>query len=109
VGEADELAAFSKLAKGEIPQLPRDTDSSLWILVPENSAIAGKTLAALAFERQFGTLIWAIRRKGKYVRFPNGDSAIQAGDKLLLFGNLELLTAIGQKIADKENPVTTAT
>jgi CPA2 family monovalent cation:H+ antiporter-2 len=109
VGEADELAAFSKLAKGEIPQLPRDTDSSLWVLVPENSAIAGKTLAALAFERQFGTLVWAIRRKGKYVRFPDGDSAIQAGDKLLLFGNLELLTAIGQKIADKENPVTTAT
>ena len=105
VGETDELATFNKLAKGETPPLPKDTDSSLWVVVPENSLIAGKTLAELTFEQQFGTIVQAIRRKGKYIRFPDGDNAIQADDKLLLFGNLALLADIGQKIAVKENPV----
>lgn len=105
VGETDELAAFNKLAKGETPPLPKDTDSSLWVVVPENSVVAGKTLAELTFEQQFGTIVQAIRRKGKYIRFPDGNNAIQASDKLLLFGNLALLADIGQKIAVKENPV----
>jgi CPA2 family monovalent cation:H+ antiporter-2 len=105
VGETDELATFNKLAKGETPPLPKDTDSSLWVVVPENSVVAGKTLAELTFEQQFGTIVQAIRRKGKYIRFPDQDNAIQAGDKLLLFGNLALLADIGQKIAVKQNPV----
>jgi CPA2 family monovalent cation:H+ antiporter-2 len=105
VGETDELATFNKLAKGETPPLPKDTDSSLWVVVPENSVVAGKTLAELTFEQQFGTIVQAIRRKGKYIRFPDGNNAIQASDKLLLFGNLALLADIGQKIAVKENPV----
>ena len=105
VGETDELAAFNKLAKGETPPLPKDTDSSLWVVIPENSVVAGKTLAELTFEQQFGTIVQAIRRKGKYIRFPDGNNAIQASDKLLLFGNLALLADIGQKIAVKENPV----
>ena len=105
VGETDELATFNKLAKGETPPLPKDTDSSLWVVVPENSVVAGKTLAELTFEQQFGTIVQAIRRKGKYIRFPDGNNVIQADDKLLLFGNLALLADIGQKIAVKENSV----
>jgi CPA2 family monovalent cation:H+ antiporter-2 len=106
VGEADELAAFKKVAKGKIQQLPKVTDSSLWVLVPENSPVAGKILADLTFEQQFGTIVQAIRRKGKYIRFPDGDNTIQSGDNLLLFGSIELLAELGQKIAVKEKTVT---
>jgi CPA2 family monovalent cation:H+ antiporter-2 len=103
IGEADELSAFDQLAKGKIRQLPKENDSSAWVLVPENSAIAGKTLAELNFDQQFGILVQAIRRKGIYIRFPDGRSKIEAKDHLLLFGSLELLTEISQKIISKEN------
>lgn len=109
VAEADELAAFSKLAKGEIPQVPVATDSSLWVLIPEDSVVIGKTLADLSVEQQFGSIVQAIRRKGHYIRFPTEDNRIQAGDNLLLFGSLALLTEIGQKIAVMENSVTANT
>ena len=103
VGETDELSAFDKLAKGKIRQLPQENDSSVWVLVPENSAIAGKTLGELDFDQQFGILVQGIRRKGVYIRFPDGRSTIEEKDYLLLFGNLELLTEISQKVAQKEN------
>ena len=103
VGETDELSAFDKLAKGKIRQLPQENDSSVWVLVPENSAIAGKNLGELDFDQQFGILVQGIRRKGVYIRFPDGRSKIEEKDYLLLFGNLESLTEISQKIAQKEN------
>ena len=101
VGEVDELAAFKQLATGSIPQLPEDTDSSIWVLVAEDSIVAGKTLAQLEFQKQFGAFVQAIRRQGKYVRFPNGNTVIQAGDKLLVFGELTFLADLGRKIATK--------
>ncbi len=104
VGAKDELAAFDGLAKGDF-KLPSKNSSCLWLLVPKNSAIAGKTLAELHFSQTFGTLVQAIRRKGEYIRFPDGRSMIQAKDHLLLFGSLELLTEISQKVASKEKAV----
>jgi CPA2 family monovalent cation:H+ antiporter-2 len=101
VGEVDELTAFDKLATGSISQLPEDTDSSLWILVPEDSVVVGKTLVELDFQQVFGTIVQAIRRKGKYLRFPNVKSVIQAGDKLLVFGEPMVLADLGRKIATK--------
>jgi CPA2 family monovalent cation:H+ antiporter-2 len=100
------VLTFQTGSKGKIQQLPKVTDSSLWVLVPENSPVAGKTLTDLTFEQQFGTIVQAIRRKGKYIRFPDGDNTIQSGDNLLLFGSIELLAELGQKIAVKEKTVT---
>jgi CPA2 family monovalent cation:H+ antiporter-2 len=101
VGEVDELAAFKKLTEGGITQLPEDTDSSLWILVSEDSVVVGKSLAQLEFQKRFGSTIQAIRRKGKVLRFPNGNNVIQAGDKLLVFGELTFLADLGRKVATK--------
>ena len=101
VGEVDELAAFKQLATGLISQLPEDTDSSLWVLVAEDSTVAGETLAHLEFQKKFGAIVQAIRRKGKVMRFPNGKTVIEAGDKLLVFGDLTLLADLGRKIATK--------
>jgi CPA2 family monovalent cation:H+ antiporter-2 len=85
VGQPDELAAFDELAKGEAA-VPTENASCQWLLVPESSPAVGKTLAELHIRRQFGVLVQAIRREGKFIHFPNGRSDVQAGDRLLLCG-----------------------
>ncbi|HEY9645309.1 MAG TPA: cation:proton antiporter, partial [Chroococcidiopsis sp.] len=90
VGEAGELAAFSELAKGEAA-IPGENASCQWLLVPDDSEVVGKTLAELHIRRKFGVLIQAIRREGKYIRFPDGNSDLQSGDRLLLCGNFHAL------------------
>ncbi|HEY9648412.1 MAG TPA: TrkA C-terminal domain-containing protein, partial [Chroococcidiopsis sp.] len=45
----------------------------------------------LHIRRKFGVLIQAIRREGKYIRFPDGNSDLQSGDRLLLCGNFHAL------------------
>jgi monovalent cation:H+ antiporter-2, CPA2 family len=91
VGETDELAAFDELAKGEAA-VPTDNASCQWVQVPTASPAIGKTLAELHIRRQFGVLVQAIRREGKYIRFPDGSSDVQAGDRLLLCGGFYSLT-----------------
>lgn len=90
VGETDELVAFSELAKGEAA-VPGNNTSCQWLLVPDNSPVVGKTLTELHIRRQFGVLVQAIRREGKFINFPNGSSDLQAGDRLLLCGNYHAL------------------
>ena len=85
MGETGELAAFDELAKGEAA-VPTDNASCQWVQVPTASPAIGKTLAELHIRRQFGVLVQAIRREGKYIRFPDGSSDVQAGDRLLLCG-----------------------
>lgn len=114
VGEPDEIAAFSELAKGEAA-VPGGNTSCQWLLVPEASPVAGKTLAELHIRRQFGVLIQAIRREGKFINFPNGSSDLQVGDRLLLCGNFHALNQTSRWIAPTETaesvllPITTAT
>ena len=87
VGQPEELAAFDDLAKGKAA-VPTENASCQWLLVPEESPVVGKTLAEAHIRRQFGVLIQAIRREGKFIAFPDGSSDLQAGDRLLLCGNL---------------------
>jgi monovalent cation:H+ antiporter-2, CPA2 family len=103
VGEANELAAFNELAKGEAA-IPIDNASCQWLLVPEDSQVVGKTLAELHIRRQFGVLVQAIRREGKFISFPDGRSDLQAGDRLLLCGGLYSLNQARQWIAPKTEP-----
>ncbi len=98
VGEADELAAFGELANGKAA-IPGGNTSCQWLLVPEDSLVAGKTLAELHIRRQFGVLVQAIRREGKFISYPNGASDLQAGDRLLLCGNFHALTKASYWIA----------
>ncbi len=98
VGEADEMAAFNELAKGEAA-IPTENASCQWILVPDSSPVTGKTLSELHIRRQYGVLIQAIRREGKFIRFPNGQSDIQTGDRLLLCGNFHSLNQVSYLIA----------
>ena len=70
--------------------------------MPENSLVAGKTLAELHIRRQFGVLVQAIRREGKFISYPNGASDLQPGDRLLLCGNFHALTKASYWIAPIE-------
>lgn len=87
VGQPEEIAAFDELAKGKAA-VPTENASCQWLLVSDASPTVGKTLAELHIRRQFGVLVQAIRREGKFIGFPDGSSDIQAGDRLLLCGNL---------------------
>ncbi|QZZ19761.1 cation:proton antiporter [Leptothermofonsia sichuanensis E412] len=85
IGASDELTAFDELAKGEAA-VPTENASCQWLLVPDDSPVVGKTLAELHIRRQFGVLVQAIRREGKFISYPDGKSELQAGDRLLLCG-----------------------
>jgi monovalent cation:H+ antiporter-2, CPA2 family len=105
VGEPDELIAFNELMKGEAA-VPGENASCQWVLVPAISPVTDKTLAELHIRHQFGVLVQAIRREGKYIRFPDGSSDLQEGDRLLLCGNFHALTQASRWIApDEEMPL----
>lgn len=95
VGEPDELAAFNELAKGEMA-VPGYSSPCQWLLVPELSPAEGKTLSQLHWRRQYGIQVQAIRREGKFLRFPDGGAEIRAGDHLLLCGGSYPLTQLQQ-------------
>ncbi len=103
VGEQEELAAFDELAQGKV-MVPTENASCQWLLVPESSQVVGKTLAELHIRRQFGVLVQAIRREGKFNGFPDGNSDLQVGDRLLLCGNLYSLNKASHWIAPLEEP-----
>lgn len=98
VGETDELTAFDELAKGAAA-VPTENASCQWLLVPEDSPVVGKTLADLHIRRQFGVLVQAIRREGKFISYPDGKSELQAGDRLLMCGGFYSLNQASRWIA----------
>jgi len=98
VGQSEELAAFDDLAKGKAA-VPTENASCQWLLVPDHSPVVGKTLAELHIRRQFGVLVQAIRREGKFIGFPDGNSDLQVGDRLLLCGNLYSLNLASRWIS----------
>lgn len=103
VGETDELAAFDELAKGKAA-VPTENASCMWLLVPDDSPVVGKTLAELHIRRQFGVLVQAIRREGKFISFPDGNSDLQVGDRLLLCGGFYSLSQASRWIVPTPQP-----
>jgi CPA2 family monovalent cation:H+ antiporter-2 len=100
VGESNELAAFYELAKGEAA-VPAPNSSCQWIQVFEDSTIVRKTLSEIDWRRQYGIQIQAIRRENKFLRFPDGDVDVQAGDRLLLCGSFHSLNQATTSISPK--------
>ncbi|HEY9851274.1 MAG TPA: cation:proton antiporter [Leptolyngbyaceae cyanobacterium] len=106
IGEADELAAFDALAKGEVA-VPNQNAACQWMVVPESSDFVGKTLAELDIRRQYGISVQAIRRDGKFVRFPGGETQIHPGDRLLTCGAYYLLKPLKQALTRENQPPVT--
>jgi CPA2 family monovalent cation:H+ antiporter-2 len=103
VGEPDEIATFAELAKGEAA-VPAFNASCQWLEVPSESPIAGKTLADLDVLDQYGIRVQAVRREGKFLRFPDNQVDIQVGDRLLLCGGFHSLIQANQAISATPNP-----
>lgn len=88
VGEADEMIAFDELAKGEAA-VREENMLCHWIMVPENSPVVGQTVSKLELQRQCGMKVQAVRRDGKFLRFPDSGIGLQARDQLLLCGSYQ--------------------
>ncbi|MFB2837372.1 cation:proton antiporter [Floridanema evergladense] len=104
VGEAEELAALDDLAKGKAAIPAKRAPSCQWILVPENSPFAGKTLADLDIQRQYGIKAIAIRHEGKFIRDPEDDIELQVGDRILLCGGYHPLNLLQKSLMPEEKP-----
>ena len=97
VGEGEELTAFDELAKGAAT-LPAENNPCHWLFVSNNSLAVGQSLADLDIRRQYAVQIQAIRRDGKFIRFPDGSMHLQAGDQLLLCGGFSSLNELEQLV-----------
>ncbi|MGQ4646724.1 cation:proton antiporter domain-containing protein [Lyngbya aestuarii] len=103
VGEPEELAAFDKLAKGEVA-IPLASTPCQWLVVPEGSPAEGKTLSHLHLRRNHGVQVQAIRREGKFISFPDGRAELRAGDHLLLCGGSYPLNQLQKWLAPTPIP-----
>ncbi len=104
VGEPEELAAFDELAKGEAA-VPGLNASCQWLIVPEYSPVNGKMLRELHLRSQYGIQVQAIRRDAKFIGFPDGDTQVLIGDRLLLCGGFYSLNQVRQLIAIASPPL----
>ncbi|MBV9388709.1 MAG: cation:proton antiporter [Chroococcidiopsidaceae cyanobacterium CP_BM_ER_R8_30] len=88
VGEAEEMVAFDELAKGEAA-VREENMLCHWIMVPESSPVVGQTVSKSEIQRQCGMKVQAVRRDGKFLRFPESGMGLQARDQLLLCGSYQ--------------------
>ncbi|MGK7921606.1 MAG: cation:proton antiporter [Trichodesmium sp.] len=93
VGEPSELDSFEQLAKGEI-SVPKESTSCQWLILAESSSYVGQKLSKIDLRRQYGVQVQAIRREGKFIRWPQGDTELQIGDRLLLCGGFHELSQV---------------
>ena len=93
VGEPSELESFEQLARGEI-SVPKESTSCQWLMLAESSSYVGKKLSEIDLRRQYGVQVQAIRREGKFIRWPQGDTELQVGDRLLLCGGFHELSQV---------------
>ena len=59
-----------------------------WVTVNADTPTLGKTLADLDIGKQYGVQVQAIRRDGKFIRYPDGSMDLRVGDQVLLCGGL---------------------
>ena len=97
VGEDSEIEAFEELAKGEAA-VPSPESSCQWIRIAGGSAIVGLTIEGLDFVKNDRVQVQAIRRDGRFLRLPEGDVEVEAGDRLLLCGSVEALGVVRERV-----------
>jgi len=98
VGESEELAAFDQLAKGEAA-VPEENMPCHWVMVPETSPVIGQSVSKQEILRRCGIKVQAIRRDGKFIRFPDSGMDLQIRDQLLLCGGYQALNQLQQWLA----------
>lgn len=107
VGQSEEIVALKELISGKVA-VPSADACCQWLTVPPESFAKGKTLAELDISRCYRVQVQALRREGKFLRFPTGDTDLQVGDRLLLCGSAADLPQVGELITASPVPITTA-
>ncbi|ARV58144.1 sodium:calcium exchanger [Nostocales cyanobacterium HT-58-2] len=98
VGSDDELAALDEFAKGQAA-VPGENSACQWVTISADSPVVGKTLADLDIRNQYGVMVQAMRRDGKFIRFPDASKDLQIRDQVLLCGHLPSLNQLVQLLA----------
>ncbi|MEC4813120.1 MAG: cation:proton antiporter [Scytonema sp. PMC 1069.18] len=98
VGSDDEVAALDEFAKGQVV-VPRENEACQWVTLSSDSPMIGKTLGDLDLRNQYGVLVQAMRRDGKFLRFPDGNMDLQVRDQVLLCGSLPSVNQLVQQLA----------
>ncbi|WGV27528.1 cation:proton antiporter [Halotia branconii] len=93
VGATEEIAALEVFTKGQVA-VPGENSACQWITVNSDSPILGQTLAALNTHEESEVKVQAMRRDGKFIRFPDRKMDIRTYDQLLLCGNLPSLNQL---------------
>jgi monovalent cation:H+ antiporter-2, CPA2 family len=93
IGSDAEIAAFDDLAKGEAV-VPSGENSCQWIRIEPDSRLVHHPLNRLKQEFPEILTVQALRREGKFLRSPEMNQEICAGDRLLLCGTSEVLKAV---------------
>jgi monovalent cation:H+ antiporter-2, CPA2 family len=88
VGNDTEIDAFDELAKGEAA-VPTGNKSCSWVRVSADSPLVSQAIAVV---KQYANVeVQAMRREGKFSRFPDHEMTVEAGDRLLLCGDTAAL------------------
>lgn len=93
VGTSEDFNAFEYIAKEKV-MLPKEGESCLWVSIPKNTQLATEKLEEIKDKQDLGVMIQGIRRKNQYIRFPNLEKDIKAGDNILVFGKSEILSQL---------------
>ncbi len=93
VGESAEISALDELAKGQAI-VPIENTACQWIMLSTESPAIGKTLTELDIRNQYNIQVQALRRDGKFIRFPNENMDLQPRDQVLLCGSLNALNQL---------------
>lgn len=67
------------------------------ITIPDNSYLAGITLAASRFGQALGINVLSIIRRSGIIRIPSSDLILKAGDQLLVLGRLDAINELAGK------------
>ncbi|MDJ0733672.1 MAG: cation:proton antiporter [Nostocaceae cyanobacterium] len=100
VGSDSEIATLKEFAQGQAA-IPGEYNACQWVSVSQDSPIIAKSLADLDKYQANGVKIQAIRRDGKFIRFPDGSTQLQMRDQVLLCGNLSALNKLEQLLSPK--------
>lgn len=93
VGASEDLEAFDYVAQNKV-MLPKSGETCLWVAIPKKTNLAQEKLAQIRQKQELGLVVQGLRRKNQYLRFPDLEKDIKAGDSILLFGKLDLLSEI---------------
>ncbi|MCP4383613.1 MAG: hypothetical protein GY798_19725 [Hyphomicrobiales bacterium] len=75
------------------------------ITVPENSPLAGKSLAKIQLRKKYGILVLAICRNSKIISNPDSNIQLCAEDELFVLGAPDKISELGRLIINSKESV----